>query len=127
MLVIKEYNSDYFENFKEFLLEKGFAHIGSGHFRAGYRRKNIVIKVPENKFGFEDNILEAHAYKIYRNKPDKYGRVFAPARLLTNACVMMPFITKIDESETNLPKWCLEIDNVQCGYYKDKIVVYDSA
>lgn len=105
------------------LSRRGFAYLGCGSFRRGFRRGNIVIKVPYCHQGFEDNITEAYVYRQFRNNPNEKGFVFAPCRLLPNACLMMPYVS----ARCVMPDWTFNIDNQQCGEYKGRIVAYDSA
>jgi hypothetical protein len=124
-LVQKSYNQGFYENIRADLPKQGFKQIGWGSSRYGFQRGNIVVKVPHNQGGYYDNIMEAYAYHLYRKKPDSQGRVFAPCRLLPNGCLMMVFVDR--KLRTEMPEWTHIIDGAQCGVFKDRIVVYDSA
>lgn len=115
---------------KEFM-KRGFTYLGEGASRRGFRRDNIVVKVPRfvSEFGIEDNIVEWRAYQKYRNDPTELGFYFAPCRWMNNGCLMMPYIEKLEFGNLNLkyPSWADKIDCNQVGLYKDKVVCYDYA
>lgn len=124
-LSVKEFDEDYYQEFETQLLKKGFKHLGTGAFRRTFGRGKIVIKIPYNDAGFQDNITEAYAYRTFRNEADpKTEAVFAPCRLLPNGCLMMVYI-EYAWSE-GMPRWTHYIDGGQCGFYKDRVVAYDS-
>jgi len=123
-LLVKQYDGIIHPAIQKYLESSGWKYIGVGSFRAAYRRKNTVIKVPRNYEGFEDNVTEAYAYRKYRNNPGHRGIVFAPCRLLPSGCLMMPFVVRAEY--TQLPEWAQHIDGGQAGKYKDRIVAYDS-
>ena len=124
-LVQKQFDVIYFKEYQSSLLKRNFEKLGNGTSRYGYKRGNIVIKVPYNHGGFVDNIMEAYVYRQHRNSPDQYGRFFAPCRLLSNACLMMVFIER--KSWGDLPDWAQGMDGGQAGEYKGRLVSYDSA
>lgn len=125
-LVQKKFDLNYYESYISYLTTvKKFKQIGEGASRIGFQRDNIVIKVPWNNQGFIDNIIEAYAYRQYRNIANVYGIVFAPCRLLSNACLMMPYVVRM--SYDDLPRWAQRIDGAQAGRYKGRVVAYDSA
>lgn len=124
-LVQKQFDVIYFKEYQSSLLKRNFEKLGNGASRYGYKRGNIVIKVPYNHGGFVDNIMEAYVYRQHRNSPDQYGRFFAPCRLLSNACLMMVFIER--KSWGDLPDWAQGMDGGQAGEYKGRLVSYDSA
>jgi len=125
----KEYN-----HFSIHLESIGFEYYGEGCSRKAYCRKNAVIKVPLGEFGVIDNLAEARAYRLHRNKPMD-GIVLAPCRLLNNFCLMMPRVDIKSWNELNrlihpvdkIPAWVYRIDGNQVGFYKDKLVAYDYA
>lgn len=123
-LVVKDFNFPFYKKYEKLLLSKGWEYIDEGSARLGYRRGMTVIKIPKNRQGHVGNIVEAYAYRKYRNQPNDNGFVFAPCRLLPNVCLMMPFIQQA--SRQDLPEWSKWIDGDQCGYYNGRIVVYDS-
>ena len=123
-LLVKEYNHVIHAAVRVYLSSTGWMHIGSGSFRAAYRKKNTVIKVPRNTEGFQDNLTEAYAYRKYRNNPDGDGIIFAPCRLLRNGCLMMPFVTRAEYDQ--MPTWAQFLDGAQAGLYKNRIVGYDT-
>lgn len=102
----------------------GFVNIHTGSFRIGYQRRNTFIKVPKNGDGIIDNVVEAIAWRKYRNNPTNRHIYLAPCRLLNNFCLMMPAVqTKCEER----PPWfCNLIDN-QAGLYHNRYVTYDYA
>lgn len=124
-LLVKEYDSDYYSKVGRSLLERGFTCLGSGSFRTTYGRGKIVIKVPRHWDGFDDNIGEAYAWRKYRNQPSKEGIVFAPCRLLPNGCLMMVLVD-VEPDYQALPRWASMLDGAQAGYYKGRVVAYDS-
>lgn len=123
-LICKGYDINIHSAFAEYLQKSGWKYIGVGSFRQAFQRGNTVIKVPRNDEGFEDNVTEAFAYRKYRNNPGQFGIVYAPCRLLPNGCLMMPFVKR--ESWEKLPEWAQGIDGGQAGYYKDRLVGYDT-
>ncbi len=124
-LVQKHFDKIFYEKAQKDLLKRGFKEIGNGSSRVGFRRGNIVVKVPYNSGGYRDNIMEAYAYRLYRKNPDSQSRVYAPCRLLPNGCLLMVFVERLERLE--MPGWTHIIDGAQCGKYKDRIVCYDSA
>ena len=121
----EEYNAyrEFYRPFKEHLLDKGFHSIGEGSFRVTYQRKNIVIKVPLNRDGVEDNMAEARGWHKYHNQPTKRGLFLAPCRLLPNNSLMMVHVKRV--SYESAPDWAKSIDSHQAGTYKGRIVAYD--
>jgi hypothetical protein len=123
-LLQKHYDVGFYERYRMELSEKGFVRLGQGASRTAYIRGKIVIKTPHNQGGYVDNIMEAYAYRTWRNKADNRGRIFAPCRLLPNGCLMMVHVKRMDRLD--MPDWTHSIDGAQCGKYKDRFVVYDS-
>jgi hypothetical protein len=74
-----------------------------------------------------DNKMEARAYKKYRNGPTDTGIYLAPCRLLSNGCLMMMSVEKINYYDQDRPSWADMIDSRQVGKYKDRVVAYDYA
>lgn len=125
-LQVREYDSILYHNIGKNLLTRGFTCLGSGSFRTTYGRGKIVIKVPRHWDGFDDNIGEAYAWRKYRNNPkEEDGIVFAPCRLLPNGCLMMVMVD-VEPDYQALPKWASMLDGSQAGYYKGRVVAYDS-
>ena len=122
----KEY--DYFDKqyqpFMNHIEKKGFSAAHSGSFRRVYERKNVVIKVPRNQDGVEDNMSEALGWHKYRSNPTQYGIYLAPCRLLPNKCLMM---VKVDiyMRGDDKPDWSKDIDSGQVGLYRGRVVAYD--
>jgi len=106
-------------------LERGFSFCGRGQSRMVYRRKNVVIKFPRGFSGLEDNICEAYAYHKYRKQSNYNGEFFAPCKLLSNGCLMMNFVSKMDFKD--MPRWTFYIDSSQCGMFNGRVVAYDGA
>jgi hypothetical protein len=115
-----------YRDFINRLEEKGFEYLSHGSFRRVWERGNIVVKVPDNHDGLIDNRVEAHAWRIYRNRPSKMGIVVAPCRLLPNGCLMM---VKVEDGfgSVPVPDWSDMIDHDQVGVYKGRAVAYDAA
>ena len=113
------------------LISKGYSFLGSGSFREVYRKHNVIVKVPRCVDGVIDNIIEAKAYSVYRNKPTSLGLILAPAKLIINYCLMMPYLeTNPDASNewlNSLPGWVANIDNFQVGIRNNKLMAYDYA
>jgi hypothetical protein len=124
-LAQKSFDPAFYNEVRNDLIKRGFKGLGNGSSRYGYQRGKVVVKVPHNEGGYYDNIMEAYAYHTYRKAPDDIGRVFAPCRLLPNGCLMMVFVERKERYE--MPDWTHFIDQAQCGTFKDRIVVYDSA
>ena len=112
----------------------GFEYCGEGYSRKAYLRKNTIIKVPLSKHGLIDNLSEARAYRLYRDKTMN-KIVLAPCRLLNSFCLMMPRVDIKSWNELKqsiqpvgkIPAWVYSIDGAQVGFYKGKIVAYDYA
>jgi hypothetical protein len=119
------YRRENYESFEKHLLKLKFELIDSGCFREAYLRDEIVIKVPTCTDGIIDNIMEAWAYKKYKNNPTNLGIFLAPCRLLPNNTLMMRTVN-IDDEEP-LPKWAKEVDTYQVGIYNGRYVAYDYA
>ena len=125
-LWLKRFSEDIHPFLGKYLESRGWKYLGCGSFRNAYRRKNTVIKVPRNWEGFEDNVTEAYAYRKYRNSPDSDGLIFCPCRLLPNGCLMMPFVDNKGGYCNDLPDWAKSLDGWQAGYYKGRVVGYDT-
>lgn len=121
-----KYDHDYYHQYEDVLHKAGFSYLGVGAYRVAFRRNNIVVKIPQSYSGLIDNIYEAYAYRKYRLQPGFNGEVYAPCRLLPNACIMMPFVHRITTA-SDLPEWSKWIDGQQVGMFNGRIVVYDSA
>lgn len=107
-----------------FTRNKGFCYLNKGGFRVVYRRKNVVIKFPMDFFGLEDNICEAYAYHKYRKGSNHNGEFFAPCKLLSDGCLLMNFVNKMEYKD--MPRWTFYIDSSQCGMFNGRVVAYDS-
>lgn len=116
------------ESYMEFIQsikDSGFSYLNSGSFRDVFQREDKVIKVPIYSDGLIDNMVEARAYKKYRNGPTSEGFMLAPCRLLPNGCLMMVFVKWWGMVER--PKWADSIDGAQVGIYLNRYVAYDYA
>jgi hypothetical protein len=120
------YHQDIYDDFQEYLIDNGFQYLGSGAFRSTFQRGKIVVKIPRSQCGVEDNVGEAYAYNRYRKEADERGTYYAPCRLLSNGCLMMVYVEKVDWDTAIRPQWIDLIDDYQCGYFHDRIVCYDS-
>lgn len=117
-----------YESFISHLEKSGFTLIEPGSFRQTYVRGRVVIKVPLNTDGANDNIFEAKAWRKYRNAQTNLGLFLAPCRLLSNGALMMVKVdTELSEDDYENHNWVKDIDGAQAGYYKNKIVAYDYA
>lgn len=114
-----------YASFVERLEKAGFEHAGYGSFRQTFIRGNVVVKVPRNPDGIIDNMMEAKAWRKYRNKPTDQGIYLAPCRLLPNGALMMVAIEHLAYDDK--PHWSSHIDCNQVGKYKDRFVAYDFA
>ncbi len=121
-----EYSFDYYRQYEEVLHKAGFYYLGVGAYRTAFRRKNVVVKIPQSYLGFLDNIYEAYAYRKYRREPGPNDEIYIPCRLLSNVCIMMPFVKRI-QTANELPEWTRYIDGQQVGMFNGRVVVYDSA
>lgn len=127
-LTVEEY-----DGFGDFLKSEGWESLGWGASRHGFKRNKSVIKVPRTHrdwlqgilYGIKDNILEAYSYRKYRNEPDELGIVYAPCRLLSNYCLMMPYVERVYNND--IPNWAWHLDGQQVGTFKDRVVAYDSS
>ena len=123
-LYTREYKPSFYSLIEKELESVGFTEIGEGCSRRGWRRDNVVVKVPTNTWGIKYSIAEAFGYRKFRNESDTLGRVYAPCRLLPSACLMMVYVTTLTDYN-ELPNWAWNIDGAQAGKYKDRIVAYD--
>lgn len=128
-----QYNGSIFYKYTDFICEitrLGFEYVSRGSFRAGYRRHNIIIKVPINGDGLIDNIVEAVAWRKYKNRPTNRHIYLAPCRLLSNHCLMM---ARVEIGfDRGAPAWAKNLIDAQYGNYRNKkneqqIVTYDYA
>ncbi|CAB4196677.1 hypothetical protein UFOVP1290_197 [uncultured Caudovirales phage] len=127
----ENYDQEFEDNFAKFvsyLESKGFYYIGAGSFRHVYCRNNVVIKIPRNFNGGVDNMMEAKAYKKYKNGPTNLGLYLAPCRLLTNGCLMMMKVNTF-MIDGEYPDWANydTVDSRQVGKYRNRIVAFDFA
>ena len=117
-------DADY-KDFKKYLRDLGFSYLGEGSFRVAFHQEDKVIKVPITSDGLIDNMVEARAWKKYRNRPTPGGLYLTPCRLLRNGCLMM---MKVKRDELyDRPEWAFKIDGYQVGIYKGRYVAYDYA
>lgn len=124
-LYTRDYDYSFFGKIEKELDSVGFEEIGDGCSRRGYRRGNVVVKIPTNYWGIRHNIAEAYGYRKFRNEPDGYGRVYAPSRMLPSGCLMMVFVDEDAVPINELPYWVQTMDGYQAGKYKGRIVAYD--
>lgn len=116
------------ESFKTHLRMNGWFFINHGSFREVFHRGNWVIKVPFTDDGALDNLMEAKAWRKYRDKPTSLGIMLAPCRLLPNGCLLM---VAVDTDNWAPPSWNTSInglevlDKNQAGFYKGRVVAYD--
>lgn len=115
---------DQYSEFTNHLEDIGFDYIGEGSFRSVYARGKVVIKVPINTDGLNDNRVEHLAYRRLFSKPSQDGIRCAPCRLLPNGCLMMVRMEPID---IVYPTWAKKVDGRQVGAYKGTVVAYDYA
>lgn len=115
------------ELFTDKLYECGFKYMGHGMYRKAYCRGKVVVKVPKGHCGLVDNALEVHNWRLFRNKPNEHGIVFAPCRLIDNGCLMMVKVHEDRIDRIDLPDWANDIDGKQVGFYRGRLVAYDSA
>lgn len=113
-----------YQPFVNFIISCGFEKVDTGSFRTGYRRRNTFIKVPKSGDGVIDNVVEAIAWRKYRNNPTDRYIYLAPCRLLNNYCLMMPAV-QINCAER--PPWFSNLLDRQFGLYRNKYITYDYA
>lgn len=117
----------HFKTFIRKIESAGFEIIGNGGFRDTYQRKGVVIKIPRNRDGEIDNIVESTAWHKYKSSVTSLGIYLAPCRILHNGCLMMATVKLLPNFES-CPKWVKGMhDGWQVGTYKDRIVAYDYA
>lgn len=117
---------EYYTKFTRELLWKGFLYSGSGSFRRGYERKNLIVKVPITRDGILDNYMEAKAWRKYKNNPTSLGILLAPCRLLSNYCLIMPRLERTYDTG-NLPSWVDSVDREQVGFRNGRVMAFDYA
>ena len=106
----------------------GFKFIGRGSFRQVYLRGKIVIKVPRNGDGINDNRTEAAAWHKYKSHPTPKGYMLAPCRMLANGCQMMVAVDRDAPSDVRYKdEWASKIESGQVGMYRERVVAYDFA
>lgn len=106
---------------------KGFKYFDFGSFRSVWSNKDYVIKIPVDKDGLLDNLMEAKAWKKYKNNPTNLGIVLAPCRLLSNFALLMPFINTCTYHQKELIEWSDKVDAQQIGMLNGRTVAYDFA
>lgn len=116
--------SKQYDEFTNHLKDKGFELIGEGSFRRVYARGKVVVKVPYNTDGLNDNRIEHKAFHTLFSKPSRDGIQCAPCRLLPNGCLMM---VRMENRYVDYPKWASRVDGKQVGIYKGRVVAYDYA
>lgn len=106
------------------LLEsRGFEHVGEGRHRIGFRRRNIVIKVPKTGIAEFQNFNEAKL--SYDN--DNFARCKS-IELYGVVCCVMEYLIPIDENAVDLPDWVNWVDCKQVGFSrKGNLKAYDFA
>lgn len=112
--------------FEKAIVARGFDYIDSGAYRHTYQRGKVVIKIPRNYGGIDDNAIEARAWRYYRSNPTERGIKLAPCRLLSNGCLMMVAVNT-NVSNNDLPVWSDYLDGSQVGYHHKEVVAYDYA
>jgi len=119
---------EFYYSFAKSILDAGYKRIGRGAFRRAFKRNNSIIKIPLNSDGVVDNLIEAKAYKFYKNKPTSLGIYIAPCRLLQNYCLLMPYVAHLNHSEyESMPEWSKMVDNDQVGMRNNRVIAYDYA
>lgn len=125
---------NHYRPFLAHLTQHKFNYLGEGDFRIVYGRGNdfrkptMVIKVPTNRNGIIDNIMEFKAWKKYGHGPTDLGIYLAPCRLLSNNALMMPYVAAWNYGRDRFPpKWADQLDCYQCGLYRGRIVAFDYA
>lgn len=121
-----------YASFRDHLTSIGYEYIASGSFRYVYRRRNVIVKIPRSFDGVVDNIIEAKAYSVYRNKPTSLGIILAPSKLMINYCLMMPHLKCHSQDlillkKEEMPNWAYQLDAHQVGLRNGKIMAYDYA
>lgn len=116
---------DSYNEFIRTIEAAGFQYLSSGSFRMGYQREDKIIKVPRYSDGLIDNMVEARAWRKYRNRPTSEGLHLAPCRLLPNGCLMMVCVRRTGLYDR--PAWCDKIDGAQVGIYLGRYVAFDYA
>lgn len=109
-----------YKGFDTYLDKCGFKAIGEGDFRRVYARGSAVIKVPINRDGLIDNVIEAKAWAKYKNNCTDLGIQLAPCRLLKNLALMMVRVTWT--SSIHQENWVDILDCCQAGVYHSKAI-----
>ena len=102
-------------------------YLGSGRHRVTYDCGKFVLKIPQNRTGFDANEREARYYKMFGRKPDSRGIVYARCKLLSNGWLVMGKVQPLEWSH-EMPAWSIHVDCRQVGRARDgEIVAYDGA
>lgn len=122
---------DLWESYYDYLVKMGFRTAGTGSFRRVLSRGQVVIKIPVDKDGYLDNVIEARAWHKYKSKPTDLGIPLAPCRMLPNGygSLMMVRLDRHGRHPSDLPLWTQQgdIGGDQIGLWKDKLMAYDYA
>ena len=119
---------EFYIDFTQSILAAGFERKGRGSFRRAFKRNNSIIKIPLNADGVADNLMEAKAYRFYKNKPTSLGIHLAPCRLLPNYALLMPYTAHLNFDEhNNMPEWVEMVEGYQVGMHRGRVVAYDFA
>lgn len=117
-------SSDSFENVNYYKILKYFTYrygkpVGAGRHRVGFKKGNVIVKVPKNDMGMIDNEKEYRLYRQGQKKPKKYLPM-AKNKILYIQGVPILYIEKLDISDRleKYPRWAEQIDSLQVG--KDK-------
>ena len=128
MNLLDEEVVEFYIDFTKSILDAGLERKGRGSFRRAFKRKNSIIKVPLNADGVVDNLMEAKAYRFYKNNPTSLGIQLAPCRLLPNYSLLMPYAAHLNFDEYNtMPEWVEMVEGDQVGMYRGRVVAYDYA
>lgn len=117
-----------YKDFIQHLNSIGFRYVNQGTFRQVYQRGKIVIKVPRNGDGINDNRTEATAWHKYKSQPTSKGYMLAPCRMLANGCQIMVTVDRYANADLlHKEEWTCKIEGSQVGMYRNKVVAYDFA
>ena len=69
----KDFATPEYYEFAQQLLTRNFKYLSHGAFRYTFVRGNVVIKIPMNDHGINDNRTEALAYRKWKSHPTERG------------------------------------------------------
>lgn len=110
--------------------DEKYSVLGTGRNRKVYDMGNgLVVKVPLNAPGMEDNLAESEIYKSTRDDPEGYLIRYAECNHFNYKDIPLVIMEKVEPIKgyhPELPDWTDYVDCAQVGYNKEgKLVAYD--